>query len=150
MKLFVAAFVLAAVVPAAAHHPFTPYYDASKLVSVTGVVTELRFVNPHAVLIVDGTTTDGRSGKWGFEGLPPGTFLYRGVKDVKEKLRAGTPITISGWAAKDPAARVFSASEVTFADGSKLVFGSLTAGAGDNWHCGTEPCPYRYPEVASN
>jgi len=150
MRLFVAAFVLAAVVPAVAHHPFTPYYDASKLVSVTGVVAELRFVNPHAVLIVDGTTTDGRSGKWAFEGLPPGT-LYRGEKDVKDKLRVGTPITISGWAAIDPAVRVFSGREVTFADGSTLVFGSLTAGADDRWHCLTDACPgYRYPEVPSN
>jgi hypothetical protein len=150
MRLFVAAFVLAAVVPARAHHPFTPYYDASKLVSVTGVIVELRAVNPHAVLIVDGTTTDGRSGKWAFEGLPPNAFQYRGLKDFREKLRAGTQITISGWAAKDPAARAFSAREVTFADGSTMIFGSLTAGESDNWHCGTEPCRYRYPEVPSN
>jgi hypothetical protein len=36
--------------------------DASKPVSVTGVVVEFRAVNPHAVLIVDGTAPDGRSG----------------------------------------------------------------------------------------
>ena len=100
MRLFVAAFVLATVVPARAHHPFTPYYDASKLVSVTGVVVELRDVNPHVVLIVDGTTTDGRSGLWAFEGLPPNAFQYRGLKDFREKLRTGTRMTISGWAAK--------------------------------------------------
>lgn len=150
MRLFVAAFILAAVVPARAHHPFTPYYDASKFVSVTGVIVELRYINPHTVLIVDGTTTDGRSGKWAFEGLPPGAFQYRGVKDVKDKLRAGTRISISGWAAKDPAARAFSGSEVTFSDGSKMIFGSLTPGASDGWHCSSEPCPYRYPEVPPN
>lgn len=144
MRFFVAAFVLAVVVPASAHHPFTPYYDASKLVSVTGTVVELRWVNPHAVLIVDGTTTDGQSGKWAFEGLSPNA-LSRSVKDARDKLRTGTRITISGWAAKDPAARAFSASEVTLADGSTMVFGSLTAGASDRWHCLTEPCPYRYP-----
>ena len=151
MRSFVPAFVLAAFVPAHAHHPFTPYYDASRLVSVTGVVIELRYVNPHTVLIVDGMATDGRSGKWAFEGLPPNAFQRGGVKDVRERLRAGTHITISGWAAKDPAAPAFSASEVTFADGSKMLFGSLTAGSSDRWRCGTEPCPaYRYPEVPSN
>src|SRR5678815_970258 len=36
MRLFVAAFVLAAVVPARAHHPVTSYYDASQLVPITG------------------------------------------------------------------------------------------------------------------
>ena len=55
MRIFVAALVLAAVVPAGALHPFKPYYDASSPVSVTGVVAELRAVNPHVALIVDAT-----------------------------------------------------------------------------------------------
>ena len=42
MRLFVAAFVLAAVVPARAHHPVTSYYDTSQLMSVTGAVVEFR------------------------------------------------------------------------------------------------------------
>ena len=127
------------------------HYDASKLVSVTGVVVELRYTNPHAVLIVDGTTTDGRAGKWAFEGLPPNAYHYRGVTGLREKLGAGTRITISGWAATDSAVRAFSAGEVTFADGSTLLFGALTHGAGDTWRCLTERCAsYRYPDVPSN
>ena len=148
MRLFVAAFVLAAVVPARAHHPVTSYYDTSQLMSVTGAVVEFRVNNPHVVLIVDGTTPDGRSGLWAFEGLPPNAFARRGPKDFREKLRTGTRITISGWAAKDPTARAFSGREVTFTDGSKILFG-LTPGEGD-WRCNAEPCPYRYPEVPSN
>ena len=67
------------------------------------------------------------------------------------KLGAGTRITISGWAATDSAVRAFSAGEVTFADGSTLLFGALTHGAGDTWRCLTEPCAsYRYPDVPSN
>jgi len=150
MRLFVAALVLAAVVPARAHHPFTPYYDASKLVSVTGVVVELRDVNPHVVLIVEGTTTDGLSGTWAFEGLPPNVYQYRGLKDFRDKLRTGTSMTISGWAAKDPTARAFSGREVTFADGSTMLFGISAPGGGDSWRCSSDPCPYRYPEVPSN
>ena len=149
MRLLIAAFVLAAVVPAGAHHPFTPYYDASKLVSVTGVIVELRDLNPHVVLIVDGTTTDGRSGKWAFEGFPPSVYQRRGMTDFREKLRTGTRMTISGWAAKDPTARAFSGREVTFADGSKMPFGP-EPGASDGWRCSSDPCPYRYPEVPSN
>ena len=149
MRFFVAAFVLAAVVPARAHHPFTPYYDASKLLSVTGVVIEFRVNNPHVVLIVDGTTSDGRSGRWAFEGFPPNVFERRGPKDFREQLRTGTRITISGWSAKDPSARAFSGREVTFADGSKVLFG-LTPEEGDQWRCSAEPCPYSYPEVPSN
>jgi len=142
MRLFVAAFVFAAVVPVTAHHPFTPYYDASTLVSMTGVVVEFRVVNPHVVLIVDGTAPGGRSGRWAFEGFPPNVFRRQGPTDFREKLSTGTRITISGWAAKDPAARAFSGREVTFADGSTMSFGPTP---GDRWKC-AEPCPYKYPE----
>jgi len=145
MRFFMAAFVLAAVVPVSAHHPFTPYYDASKPASVTGVVVELRDVNPHVVLIVDGTAPDGRSGRWAFEGLPP-TVLLRRLTNFREKLQPGTRVTISGWAAKDPAARAFSGREVTFADGSKMLFGSTPPEAGDRWTCAPGPCSYKYPE----
>ena len=144
MRFFVAAFVLAAVVPAGGHHPVTSYYDVSQLVPVTGVVVEFRINNPHVVLIVDGTTPDGRSGLWAFEGLPPSAFERQGPKDFREKLRTGTRITISGWPAKDPTARAFSGREVTFADGSKMVFGLATGGA--EWRCDS-PCSYKYPEV---
>jgi hypothetical protein len=146
MRLFVAALVLAAVAPVQAHHPFTAYYDASTLVSLTGVVVEVRNANPHVTLIVDGTL-DGRSGRWAFEGLPPNAFTRRGV-DVEEKLRPGMTLTISGWPAKDPAARAFSGREVTFADGSKIVFGP-TPQEGDRWSCGAGPCSYTYPAVPS-
>jgi len=33
-----------------AHHAFTPVYDEKRTVTVAGVVTELRFVNPHAMM----------------------------------------------------------------------------------------------------
>jgi hypothetical protein len=149
MKLFVAALVLAVVVPAGAHHPFTPYYDASRPVSVTGVVVEFRAINPHAVLIVDGTVPDGRSGRWAFEGFPPNVFVRRGLQDFREKLGPGTRVTISGWPARDATARAFSGRDVTFADGSTMPFGP-TPDEGDRWSCGPGPCPYTYPEVSAN
>ena len=91
MRLFVVAVsVFAAVAPALGHHPVSSYYDASQLVPVTGVVVEFRVANPHVVLIVDGTTPDGRSGLWAFEGLPPNALARQASKDFREKLRTGT------------------------------------------------------------
>ena len=130
----------------AAHHPFTPYYEASKPGSITGVIAELRDINPHVVLIIEGTGPDGRTGRWAFEGLPPNAFLRRGLKDFRERLRPGTTITISGWPAKDPQARAFSAGTVTFADGTTMVFGSTMPTSSDGWRCASDPCPqYTYP-----
>ena len=106
-------------------------------------------VNPHAVLVIDGTGPDGRTGRWAFEALPPGAFQYRGMKDYKERLKPGTTITISGWPAKDPQARAFSGNTVTFVDGTNMVFGSTTPS--DGWKCSdpllpeTACPPYTYP-----
>jgi len=134
VKFLLPALVAIAVLPAGAHHPFTPYYDASRPGSVTGVVAELRAINPHVVLIVDGAGPVGRTGRWAFEGYPPSALLRR-MKDFKERLQPGSRITISGWPAKDPNARAFSGREVSFADGSRMIFGP-TAGEADRWSCG--------------
>jgi hypothetical protein len=147
-RFWLPALVAIAVLPAGAHHPFTPYYDASKPGSITGVVAELRAINPHVVLIVDGTGPDGRTGLWAFEGFPPNVFLRQGLKDFRERLQPGTRMTISGWPAKDPGARAFSGHNVTFADGSTMLFGS-TPGEGDRWSCAPGPCLYTYPDVRS-
>ena len=48
--------------------------------------------------------------------------------------------------AKDPNARAFSGREVSFADGSTMMFGP-TADEADRWSCGTGPCVYTYPDV---
>ena len=70
MRFWLPALVAIAVLPASAHHPFTPYYDGSKLASISGPIVELRSINPHVVLIIEGTGPDGRmrcdhSTRWG-------------------------------------------------------------------------------------
>ena len=138
MRFLLPALVAIAVLTVGAHHPFTPYYDASKPASISGPIVELRTVNPHVVLIIEGTGPDGRTGRWAFEGSVPNAFLRR-QSDFKERLKPGTTIMISGWPAKDPQARAFSGGTVTFADGTTMVFGSKTPGAGDGWKCSSDP-----------
>ena len=144
MRFWLPALVAIAVLPAGAHHPFTPYYDATKLASISGPIVELRSVNPHLVLIVEGRGPDGRTGRWAFEGSAPNALIRR-MRDYKERLKPGTMITISGWAAKDPSARAFSGREITFADGTTMLFG--TSAPSDGWSCSSPPCPYTYPKV---
>lgn len=152
-KLFIAlpALVAVAVMPVAAHHDAYAYYDATRLVSISGSIVELRAKNPHAVLVVEGTAPDGRTGRWAFEGIPPNAYQYRGLKDYNARLTPGTRITISGWAAKDPQARAFSANTITFADGTTMIFGGNTLEPGPWQPVGgcAAPCQgtYAYPTV---
>jgi len=146
MKFWFAVLMLAVVLPAGAHHPFTQYYDASKLEALTGVVAELRIINPHVVVIVDVSGPEGRKGRWAFEGFQPNAFSRLGV-DLGQKLQPGTQLMISGWPAKDPKARVFSGREITFPDKSTMLFGPTPKEA-DGWRC-NGPCSFKYPEVPS-
>ena len=147
MRFWLPALVAIAVLPVNAHHPVAQYYDASMPVSMTGLITELRGTNPHIVLIVQGTAPDGRSGRWAFEGPPPNA-LRRREQGFQERLKPGTRITISGWAAKDPQARAFSGGTVTFEDGTMMVLGGIPV-ANNNWKCPSEGCGYTYPDVQS-
>ena len=141
-----ACIVVVSVMPLAAHHPFTPYFDASKFASVTGTIAEFRYQNPHVVLIVEGPGPGGRTGRWAFEGKAPNAFRTQGV-NVRTRLTMGLRVTVSGWHATDPSVPVFAGYEVTFADGSKMSFGT-TPQQHDQWHClSPDPCPYKYPDV---
>ena len=141
MRFWLPALVAIAVLPASAHHPTAEYYDASRPSSMTGQIIELRDINPHVVLIVDGTAPDGRTGRWAFEGSAPNALVRR-QKDFKERLKVGTKITISGWPAKDPQARAFNGGTVTFGDGTMLVLGEAP---NNRWQCAPGPCQYTYP-----
>lgn len=46
---------------ARAHHAFSPVYDAKRTIVVEGVVTQFRFVNPHAMMLMN--VTDTKTGK---------------------------------------------------------------------------------------
>ncbi len=53
------AFALAPLQVTFAHHSNAPHYDANKPVSIEGVVSDFKFVNPHVVIYVDMANEDG-------------------------------------------------------------------------------------------
>ena len=49
----IAAAWLLGTTAASAHHSVPPVYDGSRTVTVAGVVTAFRLVNPHALMAID-------------------------------------------------------------------------------------------------
>jgi hypothetical protein len=106
-----------------AHHAFAAEYDENKVVTVSGMVTEFKWTNPHAWIYIEGKDESGRIASWGFEMGSPNGLVHRGWKrtDVKK----GDRITVDGYRAKN-GSNVANARTVTVSDGRKLFGGFQT------------------------
>ena len=80
--------------PALAHHAVGGEYDPNKPVVLTGVVTKVEWVNPHARLFFDVTNADGTVTNWSVE-LAARVVLERMGWNGRS-LRAGDKITVRG------------------------------------------------------
>jgi len=73
---------------ASAHHGSAISYDLSKQVTLTGIVTEWVWKNPHCFVMFDVPDEQGKTVAWGAE-THPTTFLVRNeVKGVAVPLSA--------------------------------------------------------------
>jgi hypothetical protein len=120
--------ILAAAVPALAHHSFAAEFDAKKPVKLQGTVTKMEWINPHSWIHIDVKKPDGTVEKWMVEGGAPNALLRRGWN--KQSLPPGTEIIVEGYQAKDGAFRA-NGRDITFPDGKKLFVGSSGIGAPD-------------------
>ena len=111
-----------------AHHSFGAEYDATKPVTLTGVITKIEWTNPHSYLYIDVKESDGQVANWKFEGYPPGV-LYRTGWKKETTIKPGDTVVVSGWRARDGSNWAHS-REVTLSDGNKLFFGP-PAGTGE-------------------
>ena len=77
---------------ASAHHGSAISYDLSKQVTLTGIVTEWVWKNPHCFVMFDVPDEQGKTVAWGAE-THPTTFLVR--NEVK-----GVPVPLSATSLK--------------------------------------------------
>ena len=89
---------LGAVRSLSAHHGTLVSYDRDKAWTAKAVVTEFRYVNPHAQIYFDVKNDKDHAGHWSGELLPnPAQLIATGWtrKRSTEMLKAGTPITVT-------------------------------------------------------
>ena len=86
-------------VAAHSHHSPESHYIVSELITVTGVVTKFRLINPHARIYFDVTPADGEVQHWFAEGNASAILRRRGWD--KDTLQPGDVIEITGNPARD-------------------------------------------------
>ena len=130
-KLFavVAGFgLLVTVAPLLAHHSFLAEFDQTKPFTVTGVVTKLEWMNPHAYFYVEAVDKSGKAVTWSFETASPSALVMRGWK--RDALNVGDKVTVQGYHAKK-SSNLAAARSVLLPDGRKVFSGTMDDGGPD-------------------
>lgn len=113
--------LIASAAPLLAHHSFAAEYDATKKITITGTVTKVEWMNPHARFYVDVKDESGKVTNWNFElGAIP-VLLKQGWK--KDSLKVGDQVTVDGSRAKD-GSNTANAQRVVLPDGRRVFGGS--------------------------
>jgi predicted component of type VI protein secretion system len=114
LSLSIAGLLLCAT-PAQSHHSNVAY-EVNKVVTITGLVKEFRWVNPHTWLHVI-VEENGAKVEWQVEGRAPGVLLRAGW--TKTSLKPGEKVTVDMSPAKD-GSKVGIIARVTKEDGTIL------------------------------
>jgi hypothetical protein len=126
--LLVGAGLLASM-PVFAHHSFAAEYDRAKPITLTGSVTKVEWMNPHARFYVDVKDDSGKVTNWEFELGSPNGLMRQGW--TRNSLKEGDVVTVEGSLAKD-GSNLANARTVKLADGRKVFAGSAEETGRDN------------------
>lgn len=100
-----------AVSPAYAHHSIAPHYDTERSITIEGIVTEFKFVNPHAFLYIDVEQADGSLANWSCE--MQAAVILRHSGWTQDLIRRGERIVLNGMPARrDPYGCGFVSAEL--------------------------------------
>lgn len=81
---------------ASAHHGTAPYYDHEKSVTITGVVRQFTWRNPHSALLIDGESDTGVKGTFTLEmGAPSALVNNYGI--YRKTFNPGDEVRVTMW-----------------------------------------------------
>ena len=99
-----------------AHHSTNANFT-QEIISVKGVIERVRFVNPHASVLIKNTDSQGKETYWLIESGARTTLERQGV--TLEHLEIGSKITATG--RKGRRENTMYLQKITYEDGSELI-----------------------------
>lgn len=110
---------------ASAHHSLTVEFDITRTVTLSGVITEMKWTNPHGWLYVDVKDEKGQVRNWAIEFASPNNLYRRGWR--RDDLPPKIAVTVTGYPSLDKSPRI-SATDVKLPDGRTLFAGAPPTG----------------------
>ena len=111
------AFVMLVIAVANAHHSTVVNFDSSREISVDGVITEVRWLNPHSRFRLGVKNAQGRTEEWLVEMGALNTMKRAGFPT--DRFVVGDPLTVIGAAGRRD--RAVLLREVVLKDGTHLT-----------------------------
>ena len=118
--------VAAGISSVAAHHS-TTMFDHSKTYTISGTVVELRWVNPHVSLSVNGTIKDSEeAGVWVMEMTSPGNLVRAGGW-TRSAVKAGDKVQVDFSPLRDPSMKGGALKKLTLVDTGQVLSANIRA-----------------------
>jgi hypothetical protein len=104
--------------PALAHHGRASY-DATRVFTIMGTVSDFQFSNPHVQLFLDVKDDKGNVEKWIGEGTSPNMLIREGWN--RKTIKPGDQITATGHPARN-GANTMRIEKIVLPNGKELTF----------------------------
>lgn len=104
--------MLMAVKPLRAHHSFDAEYDSKKPITISGFVTKLDWVNPHAFVFIDTKDETGVVKNFKVEMGPPYALVRGGWK--RDTVKIGDKVTVEAAALAKDGSNAAGSEQTTF------------------------------------
>ncbi len=118
-----AAFLLSLYERASAHHAAAVYYDNSTIIEVRGVLTDVRWHNPHIAFTLL-SREGGTEVEWLVESNSVSSLRQLGI--AEDQLTPGEIVTVAGWLSRSEAYRM-SGNNILFPGDREIVLWGSTA-----------------------
>ena len=118
--------VAAGISSVAAHHS-TTMFDHSKTYTISGTIVELRWVNPHVSLSVNGTLKDSEeTGVWVMEMTSPGNLVRAGGW-TRSSVKSGEKVRVDFSPLRDTSLKGGALKKLTIVDTGQVLTANIRA-----------------------
>jgi hypothetical protein len=99
--LFLPVMAVVWATPGMAHHAAQAQFDTTKIIVLTGVLTKMEWINPHAYMHVDVKEKSGRVTSWDLETVGPQALRRAGLRRGEGSIKVGDAYTFRAFPGRD-------------------------------------------------